>query len=203
MTTLARDIMKREVISVPTSMDLRDLAKLFLERGITGAPVVDAQGELAGVVSQTDLIYYGLTRDDELVTDSMFYQTARMDGQHIQRGFQIEDTNTAMVQDVMTPLVHSVTELASVDAVVRMMARKHIHRVIVRKGRKVTGIISALDVLKAQVNGRKSPKRPKAAKVAKAAKPPKRPKAAKEAKTRAVKKKSGSAPARKRKTGKR
>ena len=190
MTTLARDIMRREVISVQTSMDLRDLAKLFLERGITGAPVVDAQGELAGVVSQTDLIYYGLTRDDELVLDSMFYQTARMDGQHIQRGFQIEDTNTAMVQDVMTPLVHSVTERASVDAVVRMMARKHIHRVIVRKGRKVTGIISALDVLKAQV---KVPKRPKAAKGAKAAK------------TRVVKgkKKSGSAPARKRKTGKR
>ena len=197
MTTLARDIMRREVISVTTSMDLRDLAKLFLERGITGAPVVDAQGELAGVVSQTDLIYYGLTRDDELVLDSMFYQTARMDGQHIQRGFQIEDTNTAMVQDVMTPLVHSVTERASVDAVVRMMARKHIHRVIVRKGRKVTGIISALDVLKSQVSARKPPKRPKAAK------PPKRPKAAKEAKTRAVKKKSGPAPARKRKTGKR
>ena len=170
MTTLARDIMKSEVISVPTSMDLRDLAKLFLERGITGAPVVDERGELAGVVSQTDLIYYGLTRDDELVTDSMFYQTARMDGQHIQRGFQIEDTNTAMVQDVMTPLVHSVTERASVDSVVRMMTRKHIHRVIVRKGRKVAGIISALDVLKSQVNGRKAPKRTKVAKVAKTAK---------------------------------
>ena len=158
MTTLARDIMKREVISVSTSMDLRDLAKLFLERGITGAPVVDAQGELAGVVSQTDLIYYGLTRDDELVLDSQFYHTARMDGQHIQRGFQIEDTNTGVVQDVMTPLVHSVTERASVDAVVRMMTRKHIHRVIVRKGRKVTGIISALDVLRSQVNGRKPTK---------------------------------------------
>lgn len=167
MTTLARDIMIREVISVPTSMDLRDLAKLFLERGITGAPVVDERGELAGVVSQTDLIYYGLTRDDELVLDSMFYQTARMDGQHIQRGFQIEDTNTAMVQDVMTPLVHAVTERASVDSVVRMMTRKHIHRVIVRKGRRVAGIISALDVLKSQVNGRKTPKRAKAAKVAK------------------------------------
>ena len=167
MTRLARDIMKREVISVPTNMDLRDLAKLFLERGITGAPVVDASGELAGVVSQTDLIYYGLTRDDELVLDSMFYQTARMEGQHIQRCFQIEDTNTGVVQDVMTPLVHSVTERASVDSVVRMMTRKHIHRVIVRKGRKVAGIISALDVLKAQVNGRKPSKKAAAKRAAK------------------------------------
>lgn len=200
MTTLARDIMKREVISVPTSMDLRDLAKLFLERGITGAPVVDARGELAGVVSQTDLIYYGLTRNDELVLDSLFYQTARMDGQHIQRGFQIEDMNTGVVQDVMTPLVHSVTERASVESVVRMMTRKHIHRVIVRKGRKVAGIISALDVLRSQVNGRKP---------SKVAKVPKATKAAKAAKKRVVKKKSvakkksGSGAARKRRAVKR
>ena len=148
-------------------------------------------------MSQTDLIYYGLTRDDELVLDSMFYQTARMDGQHIQRGFQIEDTNTAMVQDVMTPLVHSVTERASVDAVVRMMARKHIHRVIVRKGRKVAGIISALDVLRSQVNGRKPSKVAKVAKATKAAKK-------RVVKKKSVaKKKSGSGAARKRRAVKR
>jgi CBS domain-containing protein len=151
MSTLARDIMNREVISVSMTMDLRDLAKLFLERGITGAPVVDEHGDLAGVVSQTDLIYYGLTRDDELASDSMFYHTARMEGRHVPAGFQIEDTNTGVVADVMTPLVHSVGERASVDAVARMMTGKHIHRVVVRRGRKVTGIISALDVLRAQL----------------------------------------------------
>jgi signal-transduction protein with cAMP-binding, CBS, and nucleotidyltransferase domain len=32
--------------------------------------------------------------------------------------------------------------------VARLMTRKHIHRVIVRKGRSVAGIISALDVLR-------------------------------------------------------
>ena len=148
MATLARDIMKTDVISVTTTMDLRDLAKMFLEKGITGAPVIDENGELAGVVSQTDLVYYNLTRDDELVFDSLFYQTARMEGQHVPRGFQIEDTNTGRVADVMTPMVHSVTERASVDSVARLMTRKHIHRVIVRKGRRVAGIISALDVLR-------------------------------------------------------
>ena len=69
MATTARDIMRKNVISVPTTMDLRDLAKLFLARGITGAPVTDESGDLAGVVSQTDLVYYNLTRDDELVMD--------------------------------------------------------------------------------------------------------------------------------------
>jgi len=150
MDLLARDIMNSDVIAVRTTMDLRDLARLFLERGITGAPVVDEEDNLAGVISQTDLIYYSLTRSDQLVLDSDFYQTARMEGQHVPTGFQIKDCNTGIVADMMTPVVHSVTERASVDAVARLMTRKHIHRVIVRKGQKVTGIISALDVLKAQ-----------------------------------------------------
>jgi CBS domain-containing protein len=146
----AADIMSRDVISVPETMDLRDLAKMLLAKGITGAPVVDDDGNLTGVVSHTDLIYYSLTRDDELVTDSHFYQAARIEGQHIPGGFQIEDCNSGSVADAMTPVVHSVTEAASIDTVARMMTRRHIHRVIVRRGRKVTGIISALDILRAR-----------------------------------------------------
>jgi len=149
MEIRARDIMSREVISVPSDMDLRELAKMFLDKGITGAPVLDEDGNLAGVVSQTDLVYYNLTRDDELVLESDFYQNARMEGRHVPAGFQIEDTNSGSVADVMTPVVHSVTERASLESVARLMTREHIHRVIVRKGSKVAGVISALDVLRA------------------------------------------------------
>jgi CBS domain-containing protein len=148
MGQVAGEIMSRDVICVRSDTDLRDLAKLFLEKGITGAPVVDADGNLEGVISQTDLLYYSLTRGDELVMDSDFYQAVRVEGSHLPKGFQIEDVNTGRVCDVMTPVVHSVTERASVESVSRMMMRKRIHRVIVRKGRKVAGIISALDVLR-------------------------------------------------------
>ena len=92
-------------------------------------------------------------RDDELKLDSHFYESARVEGRSLPRGFQIEDCNTGCVADVMTPLVHAVTEQSSVDSVARLMTRKHIHRVIVRRGRKVAGIISALDVLRVQENG--------------------------------------------------
>jgi len=149
MTLIARDIMNTEVVEVPSSMDLRDLARLFLERGITGAPVVDESGALTGVISQTDLVYYSLTRGDELVMDSHFYHNARVEGHHIPQGFQIEDANSATVADVMTPVVHAVAETTAVDSIARTMTRKHIHRVIVCRGRKVSGVISALDVLSA------------------------------------------------------
>lgn len=144
----ARDIMNRDVICVSETTDLRDLAKLFLEKGITGAPVLDSEGDLVGVISQTDLLYYQLSRGDELMLDSDFYQKVKVEGRHVPTGFQVEDSNTQRVSDLMTPVVHSVRESASIESIARMMTRRHIHRVIVRKGRKVAGIISALDVLK-------------------------------------------------------
>lgn len=171
----ARDIMNTAVVSVPTTMDLRDLGKMFLEKAISGAPVVDGEGNLAGVISQTDLIYYNLTRGDELVMDSHFYHNARMEGHHVPSGFQFEDINSGCVADVMTPIVHAVQESATVEAVARMMTRKHIHRVVVRKGRKVAGIISALDVLRVHGKMAKAP--------AKAKSPAARPAANKSRKT--------------------
>jgi CBS domain-containing protein len=178
------------VVSVQNTMDLRELAKLFLEKGITGAPVVDSAGDLQGVISQTDLVYYNLTRDDQLVMDSLFYQTARMEGRHVPRGFQIEDCNTGMVADVMTPVVHSVDETATLESVARLMSRKRIHRVIVRHGHKVAGIISALDVLRFQskqrpvAKGKPAGKSKVARKTAKAA-PKKKAKAVPKKKTKA------------------
>ena len=148
MQRLARDIMTRDVITVPTDMDLRDLAHLFIQSEIAGAPVVDADGDMVGVISLNDLVFYSLTRDDELRVDSNFYQSARLQGQHIPKGFQIEDCNTGTVSDVMTPVVHSVSERATLPAIARKMARHHLHRVIVRRRDKVVGIISATDILR-------------------------------------------------------
>jgi CBS domain-containing protein len=151
---VAADIMSPHVICVTKDADLRDLAKLFLAKGITGAPVIDREGDICGVISQTDLLYYHLTRDDELVLPSDFYQTARVEGRSIAKGFQIEDVNTATVEEVMTPVVHAVVASTPVAAIAKMMTQRHIHRVIVRRGMKVAGIISALDVLRVFGGGR-------------------------------------------------
>jgi len=148
MQRLARDIMTRDVITVPADMDLRDLAHLFIQSEIAGAPVVDTEGDLVGVISLNDLVYYSLTRDDELRVDSYFYQSAKLQGQHVPKGFQIEDCNTGKVSDVMTPVVHSVSERATLPAIARKMASLHVHRVIVRRRDKVVGIISATDMLR-------------------------------------------------------
>ena len=54
----AGDVMVQEVISVQSKIDLRELEKIFLERKISGAPVVDQKGVLVGVISQTDPVNF-------------------------------------------------------------------------------------------------------------------------------------------------
>jgi CBS domain-containing protein len=159
MGWLAEDIMSRNVLCVFADTDLRDLMKILLDCGITGAPVTTKAGTLMGVVSQTDLLRYNVGRDDELVMESDFYGTARVEGRYLPRGFQIADANTATVSDVMTPVVHKVKPPTPVEDVARMMRRKHVHRVIVEEKGKVVGIISALDVIAVLTSVSKPPKR--------------------------------------------
>ena len=49
------DIMTRDVVTVHQDWTVEEAADLLLARKISGAPVVDDQGQLCGVITQTDL----------------------------------------------------------------------------------------------------------------------------------------------------
>jgi CBS domain-containing protein len=51
-----RDIMTREVVTVREDAPVREVAQLLDQRHISGLPVCDAGGHIAGVVSEFDLI---------------------------------------------------------------------------------------------------------------------------------------------------
>ena len=52
----AKDIMTRNVHSVTPTTTVDELARMFVETGVNAMPVVDDQGTLLGVVTQTDLV---------------------------------------------------------------------------------------------------------------------------------------------------
>ena len=53
----AKELMSTNVITVTIETPVRELAKVFSENAISGAPVVDDQSEVIGVVTESDLIY--------------------------------------------------------------------------------------------------------------------------------------------------
>ena len=53
----AADVMTHNTITVDPAMPIQQLAALLSERGISGAPVVNATGNMVGIVSEGDLLH--------------------------------------------------------------------------------------------------------------------------------------------------
>jgi len=66
----ARDIMNTDVLSVRDDMTVQELAGFLTEREILGAPVVDSEGEVVGVVSCTDIAQSTTTEANRLLERS-------------------------------------------------------------------------------------------------------------------------------------
>jgi H+/Cl- antiporter ClcA/predicted transcriptional regulator len=66
-TTVVRDVMTKNVVTVPTSASVREVADRFRANGHSAYPVVDADGHCVGIVSRTDLLIDGSTPPDSPV----------------------------------------------------------------------------------------------------------------------------------------
>jgi CBS domain-containing protein len=122
MTLYASDVMVKDVITVTESMLLKDVARMFVEKKITGAPVVNAQGELAGVISETDII---------------------------RKTTSIGAWSPNTVGQIMTKPAVTVSPDESLQRVCEMMYNRRIHRVVVAEGTKIKGILTTMDILRA------------------------------------------------------
>jgi CBS domain-containing protein len=143
------EIMTTHVVTVTPDTSVETLTNLFLERGFSGAPVIDSSGRAVGIVSKTDLLRESFDRadgepDDEPVSVSRGgIQIPLGRGMHEQRG------GGTTARDVMTPLAFTMPANASIARASALMALEGVHRVPVVAGDgKVAGILSALDVLR-------------------------------------------------------
>jgi len=53
----AKDIMTKDVIVVSEDATIDEVSKIFVEKNISGLPVVNRQNKLVGVISEGDLVY--------------------------------------------------------------------------------------------------------------------------------------------------
>ena len=148
-TRRVKDLMNPDMMTVADEMTTDELARYLLEHEISGAPVVDGQGHLIGVVSMTDI---GRTMaepsDVESSRSSGFYRDIAADYSLEEPGERYVDQRAVTVRDVMTPVIHQVPMTASVAQAARIMVDQHIHRLVVTQGKEPVGIITSMDVLK-------------------------------------------------------
>ncbi len=150
---IVADVMTRNVISISPDATVEEAAKTMLARGISGLFVVDAKGELAGVVTEGDLL-----RRDELGTERHRPWWLRLLVSPGRQAADFTHTFGRHVRDVMTVEVTAVNADAPLEEVVATMERQGIKRVPVVENQRVTGVVSRSDLLRALIGQvRKSP----------------------------------------------
>jgi CBS domain-containing protein len=127
------EIMSRPVITVTPETGIKTAAGLLVQHGISALPVIDAKGELVGIVSEADLLPIE-TRPDPRSQATPLPPTAGSAPQ--------------TVAEVMTRRVLTVPADCEVSQVARILLEADFRRVPVVTDRKVVGIVSRRDLVK-------------------------------------------------------
>ncbi len=150
--TTGREIMTPNVLTARADWSIQTLAELFLSNLISGAPVLDEDEHLVGVVSVTDVLRH--TRGNPAGTherpdthDFYLHGLENYSREDI-RALQLDDDAEMLVRDIMTSVVFDVGPDTRAQDIADTMIKGRIHRVFVTDNKKVVGVISAQDMLK-------------------------------------------------------
>ncbi|MGD1806134.1 CBS domain-containing protein [Dapis sp. BLCC M126] len=145
---IVSDVMSYNPISVTEEMPLKEAIKILAEQRISGLPVVNENGKLVGIVSETDLMWQesGATPPPYIMLlDSVIFleNPARYEK-------EIHKALGETVGEVMTknPLTTTPDQLLSAAA--KLMHERNIHRLpVLDENGKVIGILTRGDIIRA------------------------------------------------------
>jgi CBS domain-containing protein len=144
----AKDVMVRAVATTTPDATVETVAKLMVNLGISGVPVLDRNGQLVGIVTEGDLLRRVETGTEprRLRWGEWFSGNARLAADYVK-------SRARRVEDVMTREVVTVGELAGLDEIADLMERNGIKRVPVVHDGKIVGIVSRADLLQVLASG--------------------------------------------------
>jgi CBS domain-containing protein len=143
---IVSDVMTRNCITIAPDATVQEAANLMLDRHISGLFVVDKAGDLAGVVTEGDLL-----RRDELGTQRNRPWWLRLLASPARQAADFTRANGRHVRDVMTEDVLSIAQDAPLPDVVAAMEKNRIKRLPVTADGKVIGVVSRSDLLRALI----------------------------------------------------
>jgi CBS domain-containing protein len=175
-----RDIMEKDVITIPPSSPVSDLIQRLEASGITGVPVVDEQETLVGVVTSRDVVRLaremgkvpeaarwglgmrgphpeGAFVDSPLEGEFFAYYVTPAGGFVDMRDHIRELPGNAFegyrVEDIMTAAPVTLGPEATLAEAARLLRDKNVRRALVVSSGKLVGIVTATDILNAVAKG--------------------------------------------------
>ena len=140
----ARDVMAFPVITVKPNSSIEEVAKTFVQRRISGAPVVDDSGKLIGVVSEGDLMFRS-----EIGTERPHpYWFLEYAGKEHLAAENVK-TRARRVADVMTRKVITASPDSSLNGIAALLENNSIKRVPILEYGALVGIVSRANLIQA------------------------------------------------------
>lgn len=146
----ARDIMTPGPVTISPETSVSDAVKILLDKHFNGLPVVNGQGELLGVLCQSDLV----AQQKKLDTPSMF---SILDG-FIPIGLKqaekdLQKITALTAGEAMTASPVTVSPDAPLDELASLMVKAKYYSLPVVENGKVIGIIGKEDILRTIITG--------------------------------------------------
>lgn len=127
---LAKSLMHADVETVREDVPVGDLCDILQAAHVNGLPVLNAEGDLVGIVTEQDVLYGTMGGDDG------------GDG-----------VSPLLVRDIMTSPAVCATEDTDVVELCNLMWGMRIHRIPIVCEGHVVGMVSALDLVRAIAEG--------------------------------------------------
>lgn len=142
---LVKEIMTTTVRTATSDSSISDVAMMMCFNNISGMPVVDADDNIVGIISEKDILRAMYPNVDEHMGSGM--DTTRVDFEELESEYR--DLISLSVSDLMTKHVYTVSPDEPILLAVSVMCVNMIRRIPVARHGKLVGIISMGDVHKA------------------------------------------------------
>ncbi len=147
-TLCARDIMTPHVKSVPQSWTMQQFSSFLSDNNISGSPVANEDGQVIGIATLKDIADFHLNSVDSSY-EKQLSEEEKLEARRLRMMiFEGMAKLPVEVGDIMTPIIFSVDEDTAISDVAKLMMEEHLHRVFVKKGEDLSGIITTYDLLK-------------------------------------------------------
>jgi CBS domain-containing protein len=139
----ARDIMTREVITVRRATPLAEVAEVMASRGISGMPVMEDDGRIAGVISGKDFLV-NMGAKDKMNFMAVIAECLKG------RKCVSMPISRKKAEDIMTSPAITAEENTTVSEIASIFSSKKINRVpVIGKSGDLIGIVSRADIVRA------------------------------------------------------
>ena len=143
----AREIMTTKIVTVTTRTSIKEVARIFVETNYSNLPVLDDDGDLVGVISETDLVEQQKPLHIPTVVallDGVFYLDSEKRFEE-----EVARVTATEVGELIDKKLITCSPEQTVRELAGLMSKHSVHLLPVVEDGKMTGVVARLDLIKA------------------------------------------------------